>query len=75
MNKSITLSMDTQLIDAGRAYAAKRGTSLNKLLRQSLEALVGIRKNSWKNELLTHLKEANGNSGGWKFNREDLYER
>ena len=40
MKQNITISLDKDLIQAGKVIAAKRGTSLNLMLRQELEKLI-----------------------------------
>ncbi len=38
---SITLSMPPQVVEDARAYAAKNGTSINRMIREYLIAVVG----------------------------------
>ena len=40
--KNLTLSLPSELIQAAKVYAAKRGTSVNALVKESLERLVGM---------------------------------
>lgn len=37
---NITLAMDEDLVKRSRAYASRRGTTLNALIREQLQALV-----------------------------------
>ena len=39
--KNLTLSLPPELIRSAKVYAAKRDTSINALVRESLEKLVG----------------------------------
>jgi hypothetical protein len=52
------------------------GTSVNQLVREYLEQLVGktdSKADATEFERLS--RAARGNSRGWKFNREELHER
>lgn len=40
MKQNITISLDKELIRAGKAIAAEKGTSLNSMLRQELERII-----------------------------------
>ncbi len=73
---NLTLSVDEHVVARARKASEARGKSLNQVLREYLEELAGLRnprdvveelKRSWKGEP--------GHSGGWKFNREELYDR
>ena len=73
---NVTLSIDDEVLQRARRKAAIMGTSVNQLIREYLEQLSG------KNDPEEDVREferlsrlANGNSKGWKFNREELHER
>jgi hypothetical protein len=52
------------------------GTSVNQLVRQYLEQLVGKSDSNADAAEFERLSAASqGDSGGWKFNREELHER
>lgn len=52
------------------------GTSVNQLVRQYLEQLVGKSDSNADAMEFERLSLAvQGNSGGWTFNREELHER
>lgn len=73
--KNVTISMDEGLLRAAREYAAKQGISfqalVRSLVRQTVEPdPVGSLQEIW--DLADELKI---NSGGWKWNREELYDR
>lgn len=40
MKQNITISLDKDLISAGKMIAAQRGTSLNRMLRLELERII-----------------------------------
>ena len=73
---NLTISIPDHLLEKARKYAAQRGTSLNNLLREYLEELVGLNKEQLKkvlNDLLVLSDRYTGKLERWK--REDLYER
>ena len=73
--RNITLSVDDALLESARAAARKRGTSLNALIREYLEALAGRNpKEEHLKALLKLLREKPGDSGGRKIKREEAYE-
>ncbi|MDL1971537.1 MAG: DUF6364 family protein [Candidatus Desulfofervidaceae bacterium] len=73
---NLTISIPDHLLEKARKYAAQRGTSLNNLLREYLEELVGLNKEQLKkilNDLLELSDRHTGKLERWK--REDLYDR
>jgi hypothetical protein len=73
---NVTLAVDDQLILEARRRAEAMGTSVNQLVRQYLEQFVGKSDpNADAREFERLSRAALGNSGGWKFNREELHER
>ena len=73
---NVTLAVDDQLILEARRRAEAMGTSVNQLVRQYLEQFVGKSdSNADATEFERLSRAAQGNSGGWKFNREELHER
>ena len=73
---NLTISIPDHLLEKARKYAAQRGTSLNNLLREYLEELVGMNKEQLKkvlNDLLELSDRHTGKLEKWK--REDLYDR
>jgi len=74
--KTITLSAEEQLIEKASAEAARRGKSLNQLMRAYLEELAGQREPSQEFERLRELsKLSQGRRGAWRFNRDAAHER
>jgi antitoxin component of RelBE/YafQ-DinJ toxin-antitoxin module len=73
---NVTLSVDDEVIQAARRRAEAMGTSVNQLVREYLEQFAGKTDpsaNAVEFERLS--RSTQGNSRGWKFNREELHER
>ncbi|MGH9722323.1 MAG: DUF6364 family protein [Bryobacteraceae bacterium] len=76
MRINVTLSIDDNVLREARRRAEAMGTSVNQLVRDYLEQLAGKTDpaaDAAEFERLSRL--AQGNSRGWKFNREELHER
>ena len=71
---NITLSLDEELINAGRRYAQEHNTSLNALIRELLSDKVQGAAGNKMEEMFRLMDLAKGNSKGWKWNREELYD-
>ena len=72
--RNITISMDEDLLKAGRKYAQERHIALNALIRQLLaKAVLKSTKKEWLAECLAVMDKAKGNSRGRKWKREDLH--
>lgn len=73
---NLTLSIDDEVVLRARRRAEVLGTSVNQLVREYLEELAGKSDpNEDAQEFERLSKLAHGDSGGWKFNREELHER
>lgn len=73
---NITLSIDDEVIHEARRRAEVMGTSVNQLVREYLNQLVGkTDPNADAAEFEQLSRMAQGNSRGWKFNRAELHER
>lgn len=73
---NITLSVDDEVIGSARRRAEALGTSVNQLVRDYLAQLAGESDAAAEtDELIRLFREHPGNSRGWKFNREEIYER
>lgn len=73
---NVTLSVDDEVVGKARRHAESLGTSVNQLVREYLEQLAGKTDpdaDAEEFKRLSHL--AQGDSAGWKFNREELHER
>lgn len=72
---NLTLSVSDDVVERAREAARLRGTTLNALVRRYLESLVGSGDGE---DLATQFdalwRERSGRSGGWRFNRDELYE-
>jgi hypothetical protein len=72
----ITVSVDDEVILRARRRADAVGTSVEKLVQEYTEQLAGKSDpNEGAAEFERLSKLADGDSHGWKFNREELYER
>ena len=73
---NVTLSVDGEVIQEARRRAEVMGTSVNQLVREYLEQLVGkTDPNADAAEFERLSRIVQGDSRGWKFNREELHER
>ena len=71
---NITLSVYEETAKEARKIANEMGTSLNQLVRNYLELLT--KKNQSGSDLSEFIKlSGQGNSQGWKFDRDELHER
>ncbi len=71
---NITISLDKDLLKAGRRYAEKHHTSMNALIRRLLEQTVKPQSKDWLNECFEMMDRSKANSGGQRWKREDLYD-
>lgn len=73
---NVTLSLDERLLERARKLAARRGISLNQMIRDYLaEVTGGPSPEDLASELDALWRESRGDSRGWRFNREELYDR
>jgi hypothetical protein len=73
--KNITLSLDDELLEAGREYAQRHHTTLNALVRELLVRTVLADRQGTVKEMFRLMDSAPGNSRGRRWKREDLYAR
>ena len=73
--KNITLSLDDELLEAGRQYADRHQTTLNALVRELLAKTVLADRQSVIKEMFRLMDANPGNSRGRRWKREDLYDR
>ena len=71
---NITLSVDEQLVARARKRADALGKSLNQLIRDYLQKLAGADNPQQSIEEFRRLS-GQGNSRGWRFDRDEIYER
>ncbi|MEQ9641665.1 MAG: DUF6364 family protein [Alphaproteobacteria bacterium] len=73
---NITLSVDAQTVERARRVAKAMGKSLNQVIREHLEQMAGEADIEAEIAEFDRLTDAgNGNSRGWKFNRDEIYDR
>lgn len=72
---NVTLAIDEQTLARARQLAQRRGTSLNEMIRDYLEVLTAGDPGDASAELELLWNEEEGDSAGWKWNREELYDR
>ncbi|MFH2219308.1 MAG: hypothetical protein ABII68_06580 [Pseudomonadota bacterium] len=71
---NITISIDEDLLKAGRQYAKEHSTSMNALIRKLLEQTVVTQSKTRLYECFGLMDRAEGNSKGRRWKREDLYD-
>jgi plasmid stability protein len=71
---NMTISLDEDLLKAGRSYAKKHNTSMNALIRKLLEQTVTSKSRDWLDECFRLMDRAKVNSRGQRWKREDLYD-
>ena len=71
---NITLSIDEQIVERAREKLRATGKSVNQEIREHLQHVAGDDDVERDMEYLMRTAGL-GNSNGWKFNREELYER
>ena len=77
MKQNITLSVDKDLIKKGKVIAAKKDTSVSKMLSEQLKQLVHDNEQyeTAKRSALQTLKKGYHLGGKMTWKREDLYGR
>ena len=73
--KNITLSLDDEIVEAGRTYAQRHQTTLNALVRDLLVKTVITDRQAAVREMFRLMDAHPGNSRGQHWTREDLYAR
>jgi hypothetical protein len=75
-SKNVTISLEEDLLDAGRRYAKLKGTSINEMFREFLRSkVVAQTGNDIAEEMMDALDAAQGDSAGRSWKREDAYRR
>jgi hypothetical protein len=72
---NITLSIDEQIVERAREKLRATGKSLNQEIREHLQHLVGDDDDLERDLEFLERTAGQGNSNGWKWNRDELYER
>ncbi len=77
--KNITLAVEDNVLAAVRKLAAEKNTTVNALVRDYLGTLAEqVRKEASdraRKELVRLSEESTACMGGWKWNREEVYDR
>jgi hypothetical protein len=72
---NITLSVSDDVVERVRHIAHEQGTSLNALVRRYLVHIAG--KGTNRGDVAEQFdalwRQRSGHSGGWRFDREELY--
>lgn len=71
--KNITLSIDDEVLKAGREYARKHNVSFNALVRKLVEQTVMPSKGDWLEETFSLMDKAQADSRGEHWTRKELY--
>jgi hypothetical protein len=71
---NITISLDENLLKAGRQYASEHNTSINALVRKLLEQTVKSQSRQRIDECFKLMDQAEVNSQGRQWKREELYD-
>ena len=71
---NITLSIDEQLVSRARKKAESLGKSLNQMIRDYLQTVVGSDDPERSIDEFKRLS-GQGNSRGWRFDRNEIHER
>ncbi len=73
---NITLSIDEQIVKLAREKLQAVGKSVNEEIRDHLQHVAGVNDKDagrWIDELRS--LSGKGDSRGWRFNRDEIYER
>lgn len=71
--KNITLSIDENVLKAGREYARIHKISFNVLVRKLIEQTVLPKKDKWLEDTFTLMDKGEASSKKKKWTREELY--
>jgi len=73
--KNITLAIDDETLEAGRAYAERHQTTLNALVRDLLAKTVNTDRTATVAEMFRLMDDAPGRSRGKRWTRDELHAR
>jgi antitoxin component of RelBE/YafQ-DinJ toxin-antitoxin module len=72
---NITLSIDEQLVERAREKLRATGKTINQEIREHLQHIAGENDLELERDLEMFIQRVGqGNSNGWKWNRDELYE-
>lgn len=75
MNKNLTLSLDEQLLEQAREKFRASGKTVNEAVREYFRQVVSGDEQLERDLEFLEKYSGLGDSNGWKYNREDAYER
>jgi len=70
---NLTLAIDDRIVEKARQRASAMGTTVNQYVRDRLAELAGEEDTEATIARFRALS-GQGNSNGWKWNREEIYE-
>jgi len=73
--RNITLSFPDDVIKRAKEYGRRRGISLNHLVRDALRREIERDEQHATGVLLNVIASTGGRSGGWRWSRDELYDR
>jgi len=71
--KNVTLSIEEDILQAGREYARVNNMSFNVLVRKLIEQTVIQEKKQWLDDTFSLMDKLNISSKSQKWTREELY--
>jgi hypothetical protein len=73
--RNLTLRIDDELLDRARRYAAGRGTTVARIVRDHLASVTGAddRAERARLTLIELAERAQSRAADWTWNREDIY--
>lgn len=71
--RNITLSIDDDVLMAGREYARIHNISFNVLVRKLIEQTVTLKTNKWLDDTYSLMDTLNVSSENESWTREELY--
>jgi len=73
---NVTLSIDEQVLARARERLRSLGKTVNQEIREHLQHIAGDDQKQLEEDLdFIERTAGKGDSKGWKFNRDELYER
>lgn len=74
MNKNLTLSLDEHLLERVREKLRLEGKTVNEEIRHHFRRIAGDDEQLEADLAFLRETAGCGNSHGWKFNRDEIYE-
>ncbi len=71
--KNIRLSIEDDVLQAGREYARIHNISFNVLVRKLIKQTVVPNKGQWLDDIFSLMHKLNVSSGNQKWTRDELY--